>query len=75
MKGFQAEGSYKTGRDWQVFKIQFAAENADEAREKALSTLGSRHKVKRWEIKFDSLEEIPDDQITSLMVNYMVKGE
>jgi len=75
MKGFQAVGSYKTSRDWQVFKIQFAAENADDAREKALSTLGSRHKVKRWEIKLDSLEEIPNDQITDLVVKYLVEGQ
>lgn len=75
MKGFQAVGSFKSGRSWQDFKIQCAAEDIEAAREKTISTLGSKHKVKRWEIKLDSMDEIPNDQITNNVVRYMVEGQ
>ncbi len=75
MKGFQAVGSYKAGHNWQDFKIQFAAEDIEAAKERAISTLGSRHKVKRWEIKLDSMEELSNDQITNNVVKYIVEGE
>lgn len=75
MKGFQAVGSYKAGKNWQDFKIQFAAEDIEAAKEKAISTLGSRHKVKRWEIRMDSMEELSNDQITDSVVRYIVEGQ
>jgi large subunit ribosomal protein LX len=74
MKAFQAKGCYKNGRIWQDFDIQIAAEDAEAATEKTLSTLGSKHKVKRWEIQLDSVEEIPNDKITNPVVKYIVEG-
>ena len=76
MIGFRIAGSFRDVRQgMQPFNVEVAAENADAAKEQIVSTLGSRHKVKRWEIKVDSITEIPNDEITDHTVRYKVTGE
>ena len=41
-------------------------------REKALSTIGSKHKLKRWQIDITSVEEIPADQVVNHVVKYQI---
>ena len=49
------------------------AEAAEAAvREKALSTIGSKHKLKRWQIDITSVEEIPADQVVNHVVKYQI---
>ena len=76
MIGFRIAGSFRDVRQgMQPFNVEVAAENEDAAREQIVSTLGSRHKVKRWEIKIDSINQIPNDEIVDHTVRYKVTGE
>ena len=74
MKGFRAKGSFKDTRNMQVFTVEVAAENEDAAKEKVLSNLGSRHKLKRWEITIDEVKELAPGDITDRLVEYEVGG-
>lgn len=70
MKAFRVTGSFADPRKEQPFSIEMAAEDEAAVKEKALSTIGSRHKMQRWQIKIDKIEEIPADQIESHLVKY-----
>lgn len=72
MKAFQIVGSYADPRKRQPFSIEMAAEDEVAVKEKALSTLGSKHKLKRWEISITEITEISGDQITNSVVKYQV---
>jgi len=72
MKGFRAKGSFKDTRSRQVFTVEVAAENEDAAKERILSNLGSRHKLKRWEITIDEIVELAPSDITDRLVEYEV---
>ena len=72
MKGFRVKGSFKDVRKRQDFTVEIAAEDADAAKEKILSNLGSRHKLKRWEISIDELVELAPADITDRLVEYEV---
>jgi len=75
MKGFKVTGSFRLDkRTRQDFTIEVAAEDEEAATDKALSTLGSRHRVKRNEIEFKDLVEISGDDISDSAVRYMVEG-
>lgn len=76
MKGFRMVGSFKDVRQGkQAYTIEVAAENEDAAKEQTLSTLGSRHKLKRWEIAIDSVTELANEDIVDPIVKYKVTGE
>ena len=76
MIGFRIAGSFKDARQgMQPFNVEVAAEDEAAAREQIVSTLGSRHKVKRWEIVIDSVNQIPNDEIVNHTVRYKVTGE
>lgn len=73
MKAFRVTGSFADPRQdkrRQVFSVEMSAEDETSVREKALSTFGSKHKLKRWEIDITSVEEIPADQVTNHVVKY-----
>lgn len=46
----------------------------DEAavKEKALSTIGSKHKLKRWQISITDVTELAADQVTNHVVKYQI---
>ena len=72
MKAFLVTGSFADPRKEQPFSIEMAAEDDASVREKTLSTIGSRHKMKRWQIKIDKVEEIPADKVESHLVKYQI---
>jgi len=74
MKGFRIIGSFKDIRNEQKFSIEVAAENADAAKETALSVLGSRHKLKRRDITINEINELKPDEITNLTVKHQVSA-
>ncbi|WP_400150390.1 50S ribosomal protein L18Ae, partial [Candidatus Methanarcanum hacksteinii] len=45
------------------------------AREQVVSTFGSKHKVKRWQIRIDDVKELSNDEIVNHVVKYKVTGE
>ena len=72
MKAFLVTGSFADPRKEQPFSIEMAAEDEASVREKTLSTIGSRHKMKRWQIKIDKVEESPADKVESHLVKYQI---
>ena len=40
--------------------------------EKAYSTIGSKHKLKRWQIDISEVSEISGDQVTNHVVKYQI---
>ena len=75
MKAFRANGSFKTGKfTWQKYSIEIAAENEAGVTEKVLSDLGSRHKLKRTEIKIDEIKALKADEVVSPTVQYLSGG-
>ncbi|NLN71707.1 MAG: 50S ribosomal protein L18a [Thermoplasmatales archaeon] len=73
MKGFRIKGSFSDARQpkgRQVFTIEVAAEDKGAAEEQALSLLGSKHRLKRWQIALDSMEEITASEAKDHVVQY-----
>jgi len=72
MKAYQIKGEFKDIRSMQVFTVEVAAEDEAQAEEKVLSTLGSRHKLKRSMINIASISEMDVKDITDHTVQYQV---
>lgn len=73
MKAFRVTGTYADARQVrQPFSIEMAAEDEAAVREKALSTIGSKHKLKRWQIDITEAAEIPASDVTSHVVKYQI---
>lgn len=72
MKAFLVKGHFADPRKEQPFSIEMAAEDEAAVREKTLSNIGSKHKMKRWQITITSVEEIPADQVQSHLVKYQI---
>ncbi len=76
MKAFRVTGNYADPRQIrQPFSIEMAAEDEAAVKEKALSTIGSKHKLKRYQIDITEVVEIANDEITNSVVKYQVTGE
>lgn len=73
MKAFRVTGTYADARQVrQPFSIEMAAEDEAAVREKALSTIGSKHKLKRWQIDITDASEIPAGEVTNHVVKYQI---
>jgi Ribosomal protein L20A (L18A) len=72
MKAFRVVGSFADPRKRQPFSIEMAAEDEAAVRERALSTLGSKHRLKRRDIDITEIIELTPDQITNPVVKYDV---
>ena len=72
MKAFRVTGTYADPRKTQPFSIEMAAEDEAAVKEKALSTIGSKHKLKRWQIDIADVTEIPAGEVTNHVVKYQI---
>ncbi len=73
MKAFRVTGTYADPRQIrQPFSIEMAAEDVPAVKEKAVSTIGSKHKLKRWQIDITDVTEIPADQVVNHVVKYQI---
>ncbi len=73
MKAFLIKGDYADRRQGrQPFSVEMAAADEAAVKEKALSTLGSQHKLKRWEINISEISEIKPDDVQSSVVRYQI---
>ena len=76
MKGFRVTGSFADARQGQQpFSVEIAADSEAAAKEQIISTMGSRHKVKRWQISISEIVELANDAIENPVVKYKVTGE
>ncbi len=75
MNAYRAVGALKTGKfSWQKFSIELAADDEAQVTEQVYSNLGSRHKLKREQIRIDEITILDKDNITDLTVQYLVGG-
>jgi len=77
MKAFRVKGKFIMGKsimskNWQRFTKEVASLNKEEAKERVYSDLGSKHRVKRRNIKVEEIEEIAEDEITNPLVKHSV---
>ncbi|MBR6038627.1 MAG: 50S ribosomal protein L18a [Candidatus Methanomethylophilaceae archaeon] len=73
MKAFRVTGSYADARyGKQPFSVEMAADSEAAVMEKAYSTIGSKHKLKRWQIDISEVSEISGDQVTNHVVKYQI---
>jgi ribosomal protein L20A (L18A) len=56
-KSFIVKGKAKIGIKWEKFEKTVVANTKERAQDVALCTMGGNHKVKRFEIKVESVEE------------------
>ncbi|HTY90875.1 MAG TPA: 50S ribosomal protein L18Ae [Methanocella sp.] len=57
MANYIVEGTFKAGVQWEKFSKEVESVNENTAREKVLSTLGSRHGINRNLIKIESVKK------------------
>jgi len=60
---------------WQKFSIEVRALKPEEAIEKVLSELGSRHKLRRRHIRIEEVKEISLEEVTNPQVRALAKLE
>ena len=73
MKGFRITGSFDDARQGQQpFCVEVAADNEDAAKEQIVSTLGSRHKLKRWQITISEIKELAPEDVQDHVVKYKI---
>jgi len=72
MKAFRVVGSFADPRKRQPFSIEMAAVDEAAVKERALSTLGSKHRLKRREIDITEITELTPDQVTNPIVKYEI---
>lgn len=73
MKGFRVTGTFADARQGrQPFCVEIAADDEAAAKEQIVSTLGSRHKLKRWQIDISEIKELATEEVTDHVVKYNI---
>jgi large subunit ribosomal protein LX len=60
------------GSETQVFTKEFRAVKEEDLYEKLYSIFGSKHGIKRSQIKIDSIEEISEDEVEDHIVKAII---
>ncbi len=72
VKVFRVKGQMLISHDkfpeWRPFSIYVRALRPEHALEKVYSELGSRHKLKRYHIKIESVDEVPLEEVDDLNI-------
>ncbi|MGB9740164.1 MAG: 50S ribosomal protein L18Ae [Candidatus Bathyarchaeia archaeon] len=75
LKIFRIKGEIRKPNMETPFKKEVAAIKPEHAIEKVYAELGSKHRVKRFQIKILSVEEIKPEEIENPMLKKLVVGE
>ena len=75
MKAFRVTGSFKMGRLPQNFSKEVISKDKKGAEEFILSDLGSKHKVKRWQITITDVKELKTDEVTDTIISFKLGGQ
>ena len=65
-KIWRASGEYKKKKRTFTFSRELLGEKESHVRERVLSELGSRHRVKRKEINITEIKELKPEEVTDL---------
>ncbi len=72
MKAFKVTGSFRMGRKPSPFTKEVAAKDKKAAEESIFSDLGSKHKVKRYDITIDKVTELKPDEVTDSAISFKI---
>ena len=75
MKVFKVIGEIRKPNLETPFKKEVVAMKREHAVEKVYAELGSRHRVKRFQIKISKVEEVPPEDVENPMLKKLVVGE
>ncbi|MDH7563748.1 MAG: 50S ribosomal protein L18Ae [Candidatus Bathyarchaeota archaeon] len=75
LKVFRVVGETNKPNFKTSFKKEILAEKKEHAVEKVYAELGSKHRVKRFNIKIVSIDEIAPEQIENPLLKKLVVGE
>ena len=75
MKVFRVIGEIRKPNLKTTFKKEVIAAKPEHAVEKVYMELGSKHRVKRFHIKIEKVEEIPPQEIENPLLKKMITGE
>lgn len=75
MKAFKIKGKFLMGDRWQEFTKEVAGDDENDVREKTLSRLGSKHRVKRTKIQISEVIEIQAKEVTDQIIKYQLKSK
>jgi large subunit ribosomal protein LX len=75
VKVFKVTGEISKPNLKTSFKKEVIAMKSEHAVEKIYAELGSRHRVKRFQIKIAKVEEVPPEQIENPLLKKLVVGE
>jgi len=72
LKAFRVQGTFLMGRTRQQFTKEIVCSTQPEVPGKIFSELGSKHRVKRRDIKIKNIEEIKANDVTDPVVKHLV---
>lgn len=75
VKVFKVTGEISKPNLKTSFKKEVIAIKSEHAVEKIYAELGSRHRVKRFQIKIAKVEEVPPEEIQNPLLKKLVVGE
>jgi len=75
VKVFRVIGEIRKPNLETSFRKEVIAIKSEHAVEKVYAELGSKHRVKRFQIKIVRVEEVPPDEIENLLLRKLVVGE
>lgn len=73
MKVYLMKGIFLMGKIWQPFSKEVMGNDEEEAKERLLSILGSKHGVKRRMIKIEEIKELKKEEIKDPVIKYLVE--
>jgi large subunit ribosomal protein LX len=75
LKVFRVTGEIHKPNLKTSFRQEILAAKPEHAVEKVYAEFGSKHRVKRFHIRIDSVEEVPPEEITNPLLKKLVVGE
>ena len=74
MKAFRIKGAFQMGDKWQDFTKEIEGTDKDTVSEQIFSRLGSKHRVKRTQIRIMEVTEIKANEVTDPITLYKLKN-
>ena len=78
MKVHRVMGKFRMGKkkgEWQRFSKEVVSEDKEKAVEKIYSLFGSKHRVKRTNIKIYDTEKVDEDEIEDALIQEKIEAE
>lgn len=75
MKVFRITGEIQKPNLQTSFRREVVALKPEHAVEKVYTELGSKHRVKRFQIRITSVEEIPPEEVRNSLIRKLMIGE